>query len=556
MGLVDYYWGVKLLRRAGLLGLALFCAVERLGDKPLPGEGNVAATAQAQPRVESGRNSVTRGELETVGWRQVAAVKRPESGLTAQEEGLVRDLIWKERAVPGRRVPELAAERFWMGPELRGVAVPLTEANTLSHLHYLQGHYSCLAGERGETLWLNPEMVLLKFREQELLSVVRVEAGRELEAARMIAKRSDVELAEPDVFRERCFVPNDPLLSSQWHHQTIGSYQAWDYPAVQGGVKVAILDAPFQMDHPDLQAVTVVGWDAVANQPVTNSSGIDHSTLGAGLIAAVANNGVGGAGVSSALVLPINTTGAESELCAGIYWAATNGVRVVNISWTGAGSDAINAAASYLKVRGRGLVFMAGENGTGMTSYGNQPDIWAVSMTDAVDNQRSKYGESIDFAAPGWLVYSTKTQGSFGSSYGTSYSAPVMAGAAAWIMSMNPALGAEEVISILKNTAKDLGDPGWDMWYGWGRVDLGRAAAQAQASLPQAGIISCSASAVVVSSGVPPGVSCQLWRSAVGAVFHWVPMANALVSTNSGVLIFTDTAPLQDGAFYRISLGK
>jgi len=48
-------------------------------------------------------------------------------------------------------------------------------------------------------------------------------------------------------------------------------------------VRVAIVDTPFQMDHPDLVANTVAGWDAVANQPVTSGPGIDHSTLWGGM---------------------------------------------------------------------------------------------------------------------------------------------------------------------------------------------------------------------------------------------------------------------------------
>ena len=469
---------------------------------------------------------------------------------------VAKAMIPRKREIPGRRVPRVAEREDWCASGLTNLAVSLPEANTLAHLNYLKGHFGCLQRVGGERMFFNPEMVLVKFSSASLISVVRVELGRELEAARAIAGRGDVEFAELDILQQRCFLPNDPLIGNQWHHATIQSFEAWNYGAGQSSVRVAIVDTPFQMDHPDLIANTVAGWDAVANQPVTFSPGIDHSTLGAGLVAAAANNGLGVAGVANCLVLPINSNGFESELCNAVYWAASNGVRVVNISWTGAGSDALNAAGNYLKVQAHGLLVMAGENGTGQLAYPNQPDIWAISMTDAADNQHSKYGAAIDFAAPGWAVYSTLSGGGYGSGSGTSYAAPIFAGVVARLFTINPVLEPDDVIDILKTTARDLGDPGWDMWFGWGRINFGAAAVQAQARLPRISIVGCTSNQVMIATGLKTRFSCQLWRSAVTNSFCWTLVSNMQVSTNGNQLVLTDPSSLTGGALYRVSVSE
>jgi hypothetical protein len=69
--------------------------------------------------------------------------------------------------------------------------------------------------------------------------------------------------------------------------------------------------------------------------------------------------------------------------------------------------------------------------------------------------------------------------GGYGSVSGTSFSAPLTAGLVALIFSANPSLTPTEVEQIMKSTALDLGDPGYDVYYGYGRIDASRALIQA-----------------------------------------------------------------------------
>src|SRR5678815_5575140 len=107
----------------------------------------------------------------------------------------------------------------------------------------------------------NREVVLVKFRNVRHVAALRVEPFRELDAIEALRERDDVEFAELDSFESREFQPEDPLISNQWHHQAIGSFAAWNYSLGEPSIRIAIVDTPFQMNHPDLAAHTDTGWD-------------------------------------------------------------------------------------------------------------------------------------------------------------------------------------------------------------------------------------------------------------------------------------------------------
>jgi subtilisin family serine protease len=376
---------------------------------------------------------------------------------------------------------------------------------------------------------------------------------REWEAVLALEAIPEVEFAELDVFHQRQFTPDDPQLGSQWHHSLLGSFQAWSYGLGQASVRVAIVDTPFQMDHPDLTANTVNGWDAVANLPVTSGAGIAHSTLCAGLAAAVIDNHVGVAGVANCQVLPININGASSEMYNAMIWAADHDVRVVSISWSGADSDVLEAGAYYLKTRARGLVIMSAIDGTGHLDWTNQPDIYCISMTDTADNfAGTMNGTYIDFAAPGYQVFSTTTGNSYTTGTGTSYAAPLVSGIVAWLLGLNSALGPDEIIAILKNTARDLGPVGYDPYFGYGRIDFAAAAAATVRTLPALSGAHVQSGQFIVVSSFQPGLAYTLWRTSRLLMPTWSPVPNAIATTNGSQLLFLDPAPPPESAYYRV----
>jgi subtilisin family serine protease len=106
-----------------------------------------------------------------------------------------------------------------------------------------------------------------------------------------------------------------------------------------------------------------------------------------------------------------------------------------------------------------------------------------VSATDGNDALASwsTYGGFVALSAPGVSIYTTTSGGGYGAVNGTSFASPVAAGVAALIMSERPALTSAQVEGLMFSTAVDLGTPGRDPYFGYGRVNA-QAAVQAAAS--------------------------------------------------------------------------
>jgi subtilisin family serine protease len=456
--------------------------------------------------------------------------------------------------IPGRRIPQVTPFSELLAPQLRAQAVDLPTANTLAHVNFHQQRFGVLQSSTGKIVSFNPEIILVKFRDTKHVAALRVEPMREWDAVQVVRQRADVQFAELDTFQERQFTPDDPLISNQWHHQMIRSEIAWEKGLGQSFVRIAIVDTPFQMNHPDLVANTTNGWDVVANVPIATHSGIDHSTISAGLAAGVVGNHLGIAGAGNSQILPINIDGAISQMYDAIIWAADHDVRVVNISWSGANSDTLETAAYYLKTHARGIVAMPGVNGTGLLNYTNQPDIYCVSMTDAADNVTGSYhGDHIDFAAPGWQIYSTTTNNGYVVASGTSYATPLFSGIVGVLMSINPTLGPDELIDILKTTAVDKGQPGWDQFYGWGRVDFGAAATAVAATLPTISGIRRTNDQVLVSTNYKPSLNYTLWKTASLNPANWIQVAST-PQTNQNSLTWVDSTVSSTSAYYKVQV--
>ena len=284
---------------------------------------------------------------------------------------------------------------------------------------------------------------------------------------------------------------NDALVSQQWGWYRIKADRAYDTGYHGAGVVVALLDTGVGMGHPDLAANIIGGWNFVDNNDnVTDVDG--HGTMVAGIVAALANNGIGIAGVApNVSIMPLKVlSGNETrvELNLAIKYAVDNGARVIGMSFGNYTtlSQAAETAIDYAYRRGCVLVAGVGNDNSAEPFYPAAYDqVIAVSAIDQTNNRASfsNYGSYVDFCAPGVNVLTTTKGGTYSDANGTSFAAPFVTGVVALMLSKSPSLSPREVVANLRTQAEDLGVTGWDQFYGWGLVDA--YAAVADAPIPE-----------------------------------------------------------------------
>jgi hypothetical protein len=277
-------------------------------------------------------------------------------------------------------------------------------------------------------------------------------------------------------------VPNDTLYSKyQWNLPEIATETGWNVSKGSTDVIVAVVDTGVQSDHPDLQGRLVKGMNIVdPSSPPEDDVG--HGTHVAGIIAAQVNNNEGVAGLTwFTKIMPVkvlDSTGAGStySVAKGIIWATDNGANIINMSLGNyAEAEFLHDALKYAYEHGVILVAASGNDNTDRPGYpAAYPEVFAVSATDADESRAdySNYGDYIDVVAPGTSIPSTYPGSRYAALSGTSMASPHVAALASLVCAVNPDLTNEEVMELLRQTAKDLGPSGKDNDFGYGQIDV------------------------------------------------------------------------------------
>jgi thermitase len=113
-------------------------------------------------------------------------------------------------------------------------------------------------------------------------------------------------------------------------------------------------------------------------------------------------------------------------------------------------------------------------------------NVMGVASTDPNDSLSSfsSYGSWLSVSAPGGNIVTTYGNGAYAGFSGTSAAAPVVSGIAGLVLAANPVLTNSQVKSIIEQNSDDLGTPGFDNYYGWGRVNAYRAVLAALDATP------------------------------------------------------------------------
>jgi len=229
---------------------------------------------------------------------------------------------------------------------------------------------------------------------------------------------------------------NDPLWASSWSLAKANAPAAWQLTTGSPETIVAVLDTGADLHHPDLAGAFVPGYDFV-HQDEDPSDDHGHGTMVTGVIAARANNGIGGAGACSRCsVMPIKVIAADGsgnagDVALGIVWAADHGARVINLSFVLSGpDDGVTSAIGYAQARGAVVVAAAGNAGSSEITFpAGIPGVVSVTGTDGADVRYSwaNYGSWVRFAAPG-CSQATAPAGGYGEFCGTSSAAAFVSG--------------------------------------------------------------------------------------------------------------------------------
>jgi subtilisin family serine protease len=336
----------------------------------------------------------------------------------------------------------------------------------------------------------------------DLSLIYRIKYSGTLSVEKVIEKISALpffEYAEPEFIdhSELFYLPNDSMAQPN-----VGQYylyrhkfpEAWDITKGDTNVVIGILDTGTELTHPDLAGNIKInyadpingldddndgyidnyhGWDVGDNDNDPNIGSNTHGIGVQGAASAVTDNTIGMAGPGfKCKILPVkimNVGGALSGGYNGIIYAADHGAKVINLSWGGMGAfsqtsqNVINYAVlnkDVVVVGSAGNTEIEGDfypaSYTNVLSVSGLDTQYVAARNQVIEKRTSNgsnvgvtYSFNVDISAHvgGGSTLAGANYGPFG---GTSFSSPVVAGAAALVRSHYPTMKAIQVMELLR----------------------------------------------------------------------------------------------------------
>ena len=273
---------------------------------------------------------------------------------------------------------------------------------------------------------------------------------------------------------DRCFETCPIKLGGQANLRAVGAPAAWDVTTGSPEVIVAVLDTLVDDRHPELRGKVLVGPDLRPDLACVRPDALNrgHGTAVASVIAAGTDDGTGMAGIGwSTRVLSIPVlddcgVGTAESVAAGVVAAVARGARVVNLSLTGPPHPVVEDAIDRARASGVLVVAAAGNEGDDEATFpAAYRNVVAVGSTDDDNAQLSWFsnrGSWVDLGAPGEdVLVAAPVAGGYWISDGTSFSAPLVAGAAALLLAVHPHFDAGDLAHSLADAARPMAGVLW-----------------------------------------------------------------------------------------------
>jgi hypothetical protein len=383
----------------------------------------------------------------------------------------------------------------------------------------------------------------------ERIYTLRFQGKTASDLSQILQSNTDFEWMEPNHVRPLHLptsAPNDARISEQWYHDYVGTFTAWDSTQGKSDIVVGVLDTGLDFLHPELSGQMAIkasedlngngrfdawpdtvqfggifgdldGLDQDGNGYADDVSGYDftdqprspfggdflgpdplpfddnnHGTLVGGIIAARADNQLGGAGIAPGCRLmalrafSANGSGEDDDVARAILYAADNGVQILNFSFGDIyPSRTMQAAVEYAASKGVVMIASAG-NGTGdsphyPSGFDAVISVGASAVTSTGEEilwPLSSFGHTLSLVAPGsgilcpTVLDTLPVEEAFDFFSGTSCAAPMVSAAVALLFSQRGVCPPKLVRGLLTSTADDISSPGWDHYTGAGRLNI------------------------------------------------------------------------------------
>jgi Subtilase family len=278
---------------------------------------------------------------------------------------------------------------------------------------------------------------------------------------------------------------DQPTAETEWWRTAIGADAA---PPPGPGKPVTIVDSGLDITHNEFSSRPNT---TLLNTQTTAFEDDDHGTEVASVIAAA---GVGMTGVYPQAVLRSYDASPFGFITAGdairgIVAAARGGPGVINLSFGGEEDDPLVHQAVLYAFRHGSLVVASSGNdglvGNPLSYPASYPHVLTIGATDqtGVVAIFSSQSNEVDLAAPGRHIRVAEPIADDPSGYifasGTSFSAPMVSAASAWVWTVRPQLDNTQLFDVMRFSAHDIDAPGYDRATGFGLLNIPSALAYA-----------------------------------------------------------------------------